>query len=73
MLGGVHGHARGGIIEFLQQDKARPGYRLEPHLGEIMTTRDRLQMGAFLPPHHPNDEDPTLAMERDFALVEHLE
>ncbi|MEP4380359.1 MAG: LLM class flavin-dependent oxidoreductase [Alphaproteobacteria bacterium] len=38
-----------------------------------MTTRDRLQMGAFLPPHHPNDEDPTLAMERDLALVEHLE
>lgn len=41
--------------------------------GGFMTTRDRLQMGVFLPPHHPNDEDPTLAMERDFALVEHLE
>jgi len=38
-----------------------------------MITRDRVQMGAFLPPHHPNDEDPTLAIERDFQLVEFLE
>jgi limonene 1,2-monooxygenase len=38
-----------------------------------MITKDRLQMGAFIPPHHPNDEDPTLAMHRDFELVEYLE
>jgi len=38
-----------------------------------MITRDRVRMGAFLPPHHPNDEDPTLAIQRDFELVEYLE
>lgn len=38
-----------------------------------MFTKDRVRMGAFLPPHHPNDEDPTLAIQRDFELVEHLE
>ena len=38
-----------------------------------MITKDRVRMGAFLPPHHPNDEDPTLAIERDFLLVEFLE
>lgn len=30
-------------------------------------------MGIFLPPHHPNDEDPTLAIQRDFELIEFLE
>ncbi|PPR13038.1 MAG: Limonene 1,2-monooxygenase [Alphaproteobacteria bacterium MarineAlpha12_Bin1] len=30
-------------------------------------------MGVFLPPHHPNDEDPTLALQRDFELIEFLE
>jgi limonene 1,2-monooxygenase len=38
-----------------------------------MFTKDRVRMGAFLPPHHPNDEDPTLAIQRDFELVEFLE
>jgi len=38
-----------------------------------MISEDRVRMGAFLPPHHPNDEDPTLAIQRDFELVEHLE
>ena len=30
-------------------------------------------MGVFLQPHHPNDEDPTLALQRDFELIEFLE
>ncbi|MDG2313396.1 MAG: LLM class flavin-dependent oxidoreductase [Alphaproteobacteria bacterium] len=38
-----------------------------------MFSRNQVQMGAFLPPHHPNEEDPTLAIQRDFELVEFLE
>lgn len=38
-----------------------------------MTTRDRVRTGIFIPPHHPNDEDPTLAIHRDFELVEWLD
>ena len=30
-------------------------------------------MGVFIPPHHPNEEDPTLAIQRDLELVEFLE
>ncbi|MCC7348182.1 MAG: LLM class flavin-dependent oxidoreductase [Variibacter sp.] len=33
-------------------------------------TKDRLRAGIFIPPHHPNDEDPTLAIHRDLELVE---
>ena len=36
-------------------------------------TRDRLRCGIFLPPFHPNDEDPLLCYERDFELVQHLD
>jgi limonene 1,2-monooxygenase len=36
-------------------------------------TPDRLRAGIFLPPFHPNDEDPTLALQRDFELVEWLD
>jgi limonene 1,2-monooxygenase len=33
----------------------------------------QLGAGIFLPPFHPNDEDPTLCMQRDFELIEHLD
>jgi limonene 1,2-monooxygenase len=32
-----------------------------------------LQAGVFLPPFHPNDEDPLLCMERDFELMQWLD
>ncbi len=32
-----------------------------------------VRTGVFLPPHHPNDEDVALCMQRDFELVEWLE
>jgi limonene 1,2-monooxygenase len=32
-----------------------------------------IRVGVFAPPHHANDENPTLAMQRDFQLVEWLE
>ena len=35
-----------------------------------MFRSDRLRAGIFIPPHHPNDEDPTLAIHRDFELIE---
>lgn len=38
-----------------------------------MTTKDQLRTGIFIPPHHPNDEDPTLAIHRDFELIEWLD
>jgi len=38
-----------------------------------MNKRERLRTGIFIPPHHPNDEDPTLAIQRDFELVEWLD
>ncbi len=33
----------------------------------------RLRSGIFLAPFHPLDEDPTLCLERDFELIEHVE
>ncbi|MCR5875261.1 LLM class flavin-dependent oxidoreductase [Phenylobacterium sp. J426] len=33
----------------------------------------RLRFGAFIAPFHPVDENPTLALERDFELVEHMD
>ena len=33
----------------------------------------KLRNGIFLAPFHPIDEDPTLCIERDFQLVEHLD
>lgn len=38
-----------------------------------MTTKDRLRCGIFLPPFHPNDEDPMLCFERDFELIQWLD
>jgi limonene 1,2-monooxygenase len=33
----------------------------------------RLRFGAFIAPFHPVDENPTLAIHRDMALVEHMD
>ena len=33
----------------------------------------RLRFGAFIAPHHPLDENPSLCLHRDMALVEHLD
>lgn len=33
----------------------------------------RLRFGAFIAPFHPVDENPTLALQRDLELVEHLD
>lgn len=33
----------------------------------------RLRFGAFIAPFHPVDENPTLAIQRDLELVEHLD
>ena len=46
-----------------------PDWRLE--MG--MIERDRLRAGIFLPPFHPNDEDPLLCFDRDFELVAWLD
>ncbi len=34
---------------------------------------DRLQFGIFLAPFHPVGQNPTLALERDLQLIEHLD
>ena len=36
-------------------------------------TLDHLNFGIFLAPFHPLDEDPTAAMDRDMALLVHLD
>ena len=36
-------------------------------------TSDTLRFGIFLAPFHPVDENPQLAMRRDFELIEHLD
>jgi len=33
----------------------------------------KLRSGIFIPPFHPLDEDPTLCLQRDFELIEHLD
>lgn len=38
-----------------------------------MITKDQLRYGIFLPPFHPLDEDPSLCIQRDFELIEHLD
>jgi len=38
-----------------------------------MTPLPRLRFGIFLAPFHPVDENPSLALQRDFELVEHLD
>ena len=37
------------------------------------TSMDRLRFGTFLAPFHPAGENPTLALQRDLELVEHLD
>ena len=34
---------------------------------------NHLRFGIFLAPFHPNNENPTLAMDRDMELVQHLD
>jgi limonene 1,2-monooxygenase len=36
-------------------------------------TKAALRYGIFLPPFHALDEDPTLCLQRDFELIEHLD
>ena len=36
-------------------------------------TKAELRYGIFLPPFHALDEDPTLCLQRDFELIEHLD
>lgn len=38
-----------------------------------MTLPPRMRFGAFIAPHHPLDENPSLCLHRDMALVEHLD
>ena len=38
-----------------------------------MITCDRLRAGIFLPPFHPNGEDPSFLFERDFELIQFLD
>ena len=34
---------------------------------------NKLRFGAFIAPFHPLDENPTLAIQRDLELVQHLD
>lgn len=38
-----------------------------------MTLENKLRFGAFIAPFHPLDENPTLAIQRDLELVQHLD
>ena len=38
-----------------------------------MTEQQQLRFGTFIPPIHPVGENPTLCLERDLELVEHLD
>src|SRR6202171_789231 len=47
-----------------------------PSLSPLEDTRPmtmKLRNGIFLAPFHPIDEDPTLCLQRDFELIEHLD
>lgn len=39
----------------------------------MAATKAEMRFGTFMPPFHALDEDPTLCLERDFALIQHLE
>ncbi|CAN5831386.1 LLM class flavin-dependent oxidoreductase [soil metagenome] len=39
----------------------------------VHTMTDRLRFGIFMAPFHPAGENPTLALKRDLALVQHLD
>src|SRR3954464_12456128 len=46
------------------------------HFGSTLSRRplmDRLRFGTFLAPFHPAGENPTLALQRDLELIEHLD
>jgi limonene 1,2-monooxygenase len=38
-----------------------------------LSARDQLKFGIFLAPFHPVGQNPTLALERDLQLIEHLD
>nr|QQZ51679.1 LLM class flavin-dependent oxidoreductase [Phenylobacterium glaciei] len=38
-----------------------------------MTLETKLRFGAFIAPFHPLDENPTLAIQRDLELVQHMD
>lgn len=38
-----------------------------------MVEKERLRFGTFIPPIHPVGENPTLCLERDLQLIEHLD
>ena len=38
-----------------------------------LDARDHLTFGIFLAPFHPVGQNPTLALERDLQLIEHLD
>lgn len=38
-----------------------------------MTEKEQLRFGTFIPPIHPVGENPTLCLERDLQLIEHLD
>src|SRR6201985_2893226 len=48
-------------------------YRQRPFRQEPGMTEPYLRSGIFLAPFHNHDENPTLSMERDMELIEHLD
>src|SRR6195952_3944414 len=38
-----------------------------------MTSKENLRFGIFMPPIHATDENPTLCLDRDMAVIEHLD
>jgi hypothetical protein len=41
--------------------------------GEAAMSEITLRHGIFLPPFHPNEENPTACLERDLDLIVHLD
>ena len=42
-------------------------------LCEAAMSETNLRHGIFLPPFHPNEENPTACLERDLDLIVHLD
>src|SRR5262245_21750600 len=69
-----------GTLQEIDRRKVRPA-SLHPLVSLAGSGRGRgsivefrtLRAGVFLPPFHPNDEDPLLCMERDFELMQWLD
>ncbi|QXQ05652.1 LLM class flavin-dependent oxidoreductase [Sphingosinicellaceae bacterium] len=38
-----------------------------------MTSKENLRFGIFMPPIHELHENPTLCLDRDMAVIEHLD